>query len=439
MKSAIDVRLLLKGGRLFQQEMRKNEKSLGKFGSKARSISRGMGRAGAGMTAGLTVPLLYFTHHAIEQTEELSKTQRTFSNALGVTETAAGPLTAVLKTNGIASTAAAMGLKKITTALYKAKSGNKGAVKSFKQLGINWRDLIKMSPEERLHATLAAIQKLPPKMRALGGSLLGKSFQKFGPMMQDGALGIDEQMKMAKKYGAFIGSDGKTSIEDFERSQLEMQYAMMGLQVTLATKVGPTLTKIIDKVTQMTSWWSKLPAPIRNATMYFALGAGPLLVFTSGVMGLILKWKMLTAAETEAGVAGAAAGRTAMAAWAPVLAAAATFAAGYGIGTAAYKKSKTVRDTAGAAWHAVGVGPDPYAVDGKVRESPAAFARRRYGPKVAKAVSDKLRGHHGMTMTPRDVAKLAHEMGKRPIIVKINGREVFKAVEGSARDKAARK
>jgi hypothetical protein len=325
--------------------------------------------------------------------------------------------------------------------LDKAKGGNAAARKSFKHLGMSWQDLSRLSPEERLRAVLAGIQKLPPKMRALGGALLGKSFQKFGPMMQDGALGIDAQMAMAKKYGAFIGSDGKTSIEDFERSQLEMQYAMMGLQVTLATKVGPALTKIVDLTSKLFGWFGKLPGPIQTVGLVAAMALGPVVVILGSMASAVLKLIKLyrTLAATEA-LAGAAGKGGAFAGARGLLGGAGAGFLGVGLGSAAL---------AGAAGGAAGWYGASYADKHSSKFHGAATWVRHHGP--IGWTRDALGKNHAAPpqlgpagpggpnalrgLSARDIDRIAN----RPIKVQINGRTVAHAVGDQVRDKKARK
>lgn len=188
---------------------------------------------------------------SIETTDELVKTTVKLHNQFGLTEEAASGLGAVLQARGLQPTALTQGLTVLSKQLVAAHHGSDKAQGAFHLLGIRARDVraavgskdglssIFQTVVDRMSAMHGSARKA-----ALGQQLLGRASKGLSPLLQEGALGLKQQLKWAKEFGVTL--DGKTvgSVEDMAAAQTEAQYAMLGLQVQIGRFGAPAMTKL---------------------------------------------------------------------------------------------------------------------------------------------------------------------------------------------------
>jgi hypothetical protein len=125
----------------------------------------------------------------------------------------------------------------------------------FKRLGISQKELRAGSKDFHglLLKTADGFGSLAggTKRQALAQQLLGRGYQSVLPLFSKGSKTLNEQMGLAKKYGATLSDKNIKQIQEYIAAQREMQFAEMGWQVTMGTLILPTLTKFAQGVAKL--------------------------------------------------------------------------------------------------------------------------------------------------------------------------------------------
>lgn len=118
------------------------------------------------------------------------------------------------------------------------------------------------------------------------------------------------------------GQQAATRMDNFKGSVDALQSAVETLQISIGSRLLPTLRQVVESVTDGVNWFTSLPAPIQNTTIAFGAAvaaAGPLLLTLGLVSAAItaIPVAVATLAPVAPVFAGlAAAGATLAAAWA---------------------------------------------------------------------------------------------------------------------------
>lgn len=224
-------------------------KRMAAVGASGKKASGGLLAAAKGMGAFVAAYAgLKGIEKSIHTTEELGKTTLTLARNFGVAADEAARWAAVSKSRGIDPKQLTMGFKTLSTQVRAASTGTEASIKIFRELGISQRDLAKSGDD--LGAILGmvsdGIDKLPSgtNRAAIQSRLFGRSWQVLAPLIRDGSGALNENLKLADKYGATIGGKTLKSVQESIKAQREAKLASIGLQVTL----GQTLIPIVDKV-----------------------------------------------------------------------------------------------------------------------------------------------------------------------------------------------
>ncbi|EAE9329616.1 hypothetical protein BWG24_11705 [Listeria monocytogenes] len=103
----------------FGNELDKTNKDLGVFGVKTKAAGENISKAGAGMSAGITVPVLAIGAASIQAAENVADSQSKITGALGATEAQTAELSATART--IYSNGYGESLEEVTDALTRVK------------------------------------------------------------------------------------------------------------------------------------------------------------------------------------------------------------------------------------------------------------------------------------------------------------------------------
>jgi hypothetical protein len=200
--------------------------------------------------AGLAFGSVEGIKRSIETTDSLVKTTVRLRSQFGLTTHSASGLAAVLQARDLQPQGLQMGLVALSRQLVAASHGSKNAQGAFRHFGISAHEARDaLHSKDGLAGTFETVVDGLTKMHggatkaALGQQLLGRASRGLAPLLQEGALGLKQQLKWAQEYGVTL--DGKTvgSVEDMAAAQTQAQYAMLGLQIQLGRFAAPIVTK----------------------------------------------------------------------------------------------------------------------------------------------------------------------------------------------------
>lgn len=161
----------------------------------------------------------------------------------------------VLKLAGADMQSATMGIKTMTNQVSAAKKGNKEAVANFKALGISVKDLKNMSREDIFEKVISSLQKMPESANraALANKLLGRSGQELTPLFNMTNEETKKAIKTANDYGMVMNDKAVKASANFQDSLTTLQGAMSGLKNNMMSNFLPSLTTVMDGLSQVFS------------------------------------------------------------------------------------------------------------------------------------------------------------------------------------------
>lgn len=144
---------------------------------------------------------------------------------------------------------------KMNRAISEASTGGAKQNETLHALGLTFRDLQGLAPEEQFELLADRISKLGnagDKARA-EVVLFGKSGADLGPAFAKGAEGIRKAREEAQQLGASFSEEQLKSLEEAHKSIERLETAFSSLATTLVAKVAPGISSILDKFTALFS------------------------------------------------------------------------------------------------------------------------------------------------------------------------------------------
>ena len=135
------------------------------------------------------------------------------------------------------------GVQKLGINLGEAQTGNKGAIKSFADLGLSVQELSRLSPEAAFEAVAAAISQLPgPAQQAAAAvSLFGKSGAELVPVFAEGAGYLAEMRAEAERLGLVLSKDQVQGLAKIDDSFAKLNATFFALKARVTAELAPAL------------------------------------------------------------------------------------------------------------------------------------------------------------------------------------------------------
>lgn len=242
----------------------KIEKEMGSLGtSSGNSFNAGFGKvlggigkatlgiataAGAGLTA-LGAGVVNSSKEVATYGDNIDK----MSQKLGLSATAYQEWSYVLGQAGTSIDNMSTGLKTMTNKLDDAKNGSAQNVEMFKKLGLSTEDLNKMNREEVFAAVIKGFQGMSDSTEraALANDIFGKSGQELTPLFNTTSAETQELMNNAKELGFVLSDDMVSASADYSDALDTLQHTMGGLKNNLMGEFLPSITTVMDGLTQI--------------------------------------------------------------------------------------------------------------------------------------------------------------------------------------------
>ena len=246
---------------------------------------------------------------AVGATEDLAKTTLTLNRTTGMGVKGASAWAAVLQTRNIQTKTFQMGLVKLSRSITQANDGNKTAVGLFKQVGISQKELSKLSTDQVIFRISDAFKTMhdPARRAALTQQFFSRSGQQLLPVLASGSKGIREQLGMAQKYGATLGTKTVGQVKEMIAHEREMKFAFQGVKVQLGTALMPVLLafsgvliKLLRLIQPLTKHSWLLQAAIIAITIAFL--AWKVVVIAATIADMALNVQLLITVGIIAGV-----------------------------------------------------------------------------------------------------------------------------------------
>ncbi len=180
--------------------------------------------------------------------DELAKQAR----ALGVTTEALQKYRFIAGQNGIAQRQFEQSLVRVNKAVGEAQRGTKSYQDIFRDLGVDYRKLSKMTSEERFDTILGTLAGITDesKRTALGIRLLGdRAFPKFATLLKGGTEGLAQLKKQAEELGFIVSDEDAQKAEAFNDALDRTQRSFGSLKNKALNPLFDPLTRLLDRLT----------------------------------------------------------------------------------------------------------------------------------------------------------------------------------------------
>lgn len=171
------------------------------------------------------------------------------------------------------------GMQRMGRTISSAIGGSESAVKSFRQLGVNIKDLSEMAPDKAFRTLADAISKVqsPFDRMRLTMEIFGKGGAELINVLQGGSKALDEMGRRAEALRIPITEVESKNIKEAKDALFDLSKAFEGLGNVLTTKVAPILTVVVNDMTRaieapqealaaMTEKWKEVATAIATSS-----------------------------------------------------------------------------------------------------------------------------------------------------------------------------
>lgn len=170
------------------------------------------------------------------------------SQKMGMSSDAYQEWDAVMRHSGTSMETMKASMKTLANA---AETGSE----AFDKLGISQQDIANMSQEELFEATITALQGVEDETERtyLAGKTLGRGATELGALLNTSAEDTAKMRKRVHELGGVMDKRGVKASARYQDSLQDMQTAMQGLSRNLMTDMLPSMSTVMDGITEIFS------------------------------------------------------------------------------------------------------------------------------------------------------------------------------------------
>jgi hypothetical protein len=142
----------------------------------------------------------------------------------------------------------------------------------------------------------------PARRAALTQRLFGRTGRELLPLLMKGRQGIEEQLGMADKYGATLGTKSVEGVKEMIARQRELRFATMGVRVQLGTALMPILIEFSGLVIGIARRLSPLTRHMTALTWALAAVTAALVTYRGVLIASMIRTLLFEASLTATGV-----------------------------------------------------------------------------------------------------------------------------------------
>ncbi|MDH4201498.1 MAG: phage tail tape measure protein [Phycisphaerae bacterium] len=282
--------------------LRSAEHKLRAFGNGIRTLGLKMMAIGAG----LLTPLIGSAKAFSKMGDEVAK----MSKRTGLSVETLSELKFVASQTGTEFATLENGVRKMQRSIYDAGRGLSTAVDALADLGLTYKDLEGLSPEEQFKLLADRISKIkdPTKKAAIAMSLFGRTGTNLLPMFEQGAAGINALQEEARRLGLTMRSEDAKAAEDFTDAMDKLWKVVKMTAFHVGAALAPALQKITDVITniavKINAWIQQNHAvivSIGKIALAVIAGGAALVVLGTAISGLGLAFGKISAVITGVG------------------------------------------------------------------------------------------------------------------------------------------
>jgi hypothetical protein len=150
----------------------------------------------------------------------------------------------VAKVAGVSLESVTAASSKLTRQMTELQTGTGKNAEALAELGIEFTNLEKMSPDERMKTLIDALANIedPANRARLGTDLLRNSWQDIAPIVALGSVEIDKARQATRDMGAVMGIDALNNANNFRIGMENLKTEFMAAGQGIMTEFIPILT-----------------------------------------------------------------------------------------------------------------------------------------------------------------------------------------------------
>ena len=239
---SIVIDLLLKTG-AFETDTKKAERRLKEMEKTAKKVGAAIGTAIAGTATAVT----YAIRSAISSMDQLNK----MAQQIGVaTEELTSLRYAAEQMANVTAGQFDMALRRMNRRISEAAEGGGPAADALKRMGLEARELARLSPDEQFRKFAEAIRQTSTQGERLRNvmALMDTEGMPLVAMMQQGGDAIRAVEEEAVRLGLTIGTDAANAASDFESNMTRLKSSLAGVTTQVASDLLPDLVRLTDEM-----------------------------------------------------------------------------------------------------------------------------------------------------------------------------------------------
>jgi hypothetical protein len=248
----------------FETDMNRASKTAQKRMKEIEKTAKEVGKVvGAALSAAATASALA-VKAAIDRADELSKA----AQKIGVTTEALSALSYAADLADVELSELQAGLGRLTKFQAEAAEGNEDNIALLKALGIEYQNLdgsLRDTGEvfRDLSTVFAGLPDGAEKT-ALALEVFGRAGANLIPLLNEGAIGLDEMRERAEELGLVLSTEAGKQAEEFNDRLTELQGAATGLATAVALELLPDLNELVESFADGTTEGDKFAGTAEN-------------------------------------------------------------------------------------------------------------------------------------------------------------------------------
>lgn len=184
------------------------------------------------------------------------------------------------------------GVKKMSKTIVDANDGMTTYQRAFDRIGVSYKDLIDLSPEqqfEKLAVAIAGVEN-PTVRAAAAQDIFGRAGTQLLPLFNEGVEGMEALRAKAHDLGIVFDQEAANKAARLADAQTTLKTAMSGLSITIADNIVPVLSKLVEGLSNIVAKfteWSKAHPGLSSALTKIVAVLGALLTVL-GPIAIIL-------------------------------------------------------------------------------------------------------------------------------------------------------
>lgn len=204
-------------------------------------------------------------------------------------------------------------VRKMSRLIFEASTGSQEYIDTLDALGVTYRELATLTPEQQFNALLMALADVENQTikAALAQEIFGRAGTALLPMLAEGSAGLAEMRREAHDLGIVFDQEAANAAAEFQDNILRLKKSFMGISNQVAKVLIPVLNNLVPAITENVIGvlnWMKANPKLTLTIVKFTAAAGLIM----GILGPILTALpgLAVAFGGVSGLAGGVAGAT---------------------------------------------------------------------------------------------------------------------------------